>query len=153
MVRFMMLTVAVLGWGFYELSGGTEFTSPEVVPAPRLVAYVASQPEPAPDPMLGAAHASPAPAVIPASYALPVVTAPSEFASAPPEPITAPADTRTVTGSRVNMRGGPGTGHPIVAVLSRGEPTEVVEVVGRWARIRSGEAEGWMALSMLSEPA
>ena len=154
MVRFMILTFAVLGWSFYELSGGGDFAPPEIVPAPR-IAYV--EPEPLPE-------AAPAPEVIPASYAEPVVTAGSEFAArarpvaAEPAPAVAsveaepPAEVREVVGSRVNMREGPGTGHRVVTVLSRGDPTEIVEVEGRWARIRSGEAEGWMALSMLSEP-
>lgn len=162
MVRFMILTFAVLGWAFYELSGGADFAPPEVVPVPR-IAHVE------PDPLPGAMSATPAPEVAPAALeAAPgtlVVTAASEFepdmrpAVAPPDPEpvaeAAPepaAEVREVVGSRVNMRGGPGTDHAVVTVLNRGEPTEIVEIDGRWARIRSGEAEGWMALSMLSDP-
>lgn len=142
MARFMILTFAVLGWAFWELSGGAAFAPPEAVPAPR-VAYQA--PEPARE----------MPQVIPAAYAAPapVVTAASEFEAPEPAAAAPPADTRRVVGGRVNMRAGPGTGHPVVTVLSRGDAAEVVGTEGRWARIRAGEAEGWMALSMLSDPA
>jgi hypothetical protein len=146
MVRFMILTFAVLGWGFYELSGGSAFAPPDPIPVPRLVAPDAAQAQPGP--------------VVVASYApaRPVMAVPA-FAPQPgPEPLAAvvaeaPADTRKVVGSRVNMRSGPGTGHPVLTVLARGEAAEVLETEGRWARIRSGAAEGWMALSMLSDPA
>ncbi|WP_116599246.1 SH3 domain-containing protein [Primorskyibacter marinus] len=36
MVRFMMLTFAVLGWGFYELSGGPDFVPETVKSDPRV---------------------------------------------------------------------------------------------------------------------
>ena len=157
-MRFMILTFSVLAWAFYEMSGGGDFAPPEVVPAPRI-----AHAEPP-----GAARATEAPgapeaAIVPASFGEPrVVVAASDFA--PPDPVAAidaavaaaiadePAlETRTVRGSRVNMRMGPGTDHPVVTVLSRGEATEVLEIDGRWARIRAAGEEGWMALSMLSE--
>ena len=148
-VRFMILTFAVLSWAFYELSGGSQFAPPEAVPAP-LIARAEQET------MIGAAHAGDAAEIVEASFAEPVVvTGASEFAPPPaavaavaPEP---PADIRTVAGSRVNMRSGPGTSHGVLTVLSRGDPTEVLAVDGRWARIRAGGIEGWMALSMLSE--
>lgn len=152
MVRFMILTFAVLGWGFYELSGGTEFAPPDPIATPRL-----THAEPAPP---GAALAATAPDPVPSLEPdRPVMTAPRFEAAFEPE---APAivevaeepaaETRTVLGGRVNMRAGPGTGHPVLTVLERGEATEVLETEGRWARIRSGASEGWMALSMLSDP-
>ena len=68
-------------------------------------------------------------------------------------PEAAPAaEQRTVAGSRVNMRAGPGTDHGVVAVLSRGETTEILALEGGWARVRAGDGrEGWMALSLLAE--
>ena len=150
MVRFMMGSFVALGWAFYEMSGGAGFAPPEAVPAPRVVAV-----EPAGARMLiGSAEASPAAA---APRGLTVVTGPSEFGlgarPARPSPEAAPAaERRTVAGSRVNMRAGPGTDHGVVAVLSRGETTEILALEGGWARVRAGDGrEGWMALSLLAE--
>ena len=155
MIRFMTLSFVVLGWAFYEMSGGAGFAPPEAVPAPRLVR---SAPEGA-RALIGSAEAAPAPAIIPASVEAPrVVTGPSDFAldatepAEPAEPEPEPAlERRTVAGSRVNMREGPGTGHGVIGVLSRGETAEVLAIDGGWARVRSEGGEGWMALSLLAE--
>lgn len=169
MVRFMTLTFALLGWAFYELSGGAEFAPPEPIPTPRLVHAEPAHPAEDALRLLGGAQASEAPAeIVPASFGGPrVVAGPSDFqpvsaAPSAPEPTVAepvvaesagpPADRRAVTGSRVNLRAGPGPNHAVLDVLSRGETAEVLEIEGGWARIRAGEQDGWMALSMLSEP-
>lgn len=64
-----------------------------------------------------------------------------------------PADIRRVSGSRVNMRSGPGTDYGVVTVLSQGEEAEVLEDLGNgWVRLRvvaTGE-EGYMAGRLLS---
>ena len=168
MVRFMTASFVALGWVFYEMSGGAGFAPPEAVAAPQLAhAY----PEGARAP-IGAAEAAPA-AAAPAPAPAPVepagrrvVTRPSEFgpraaASSAPRPTPRPTaerdaapapavERRTVAGSRVNMRGGPGTRHRVTHVLSRGEVAEILAVEGGWARIRSDGREGWMALSLLT---
>ena len=176
MVRFITASFVMLGWVFYEMSGGAGFAPPEAVPAPRLAHAL---PEGARAP-IGAAEASPAapasaPAPVVPAPVVPagrrVVTAPSEFdprAAAPPAaPRTTPrpaprpaagrgaasasaAERRTVAGSRVNMRGGPGTRHRVTHVLSLGEAAEILAVEGGWARVRSDRREGWVALSLLS---
>ena len=144
MLRFMVLASALLGWAFYELSGGAEFAPPEVIAPPRIT-HTAPPPSPA-------IRVEPIPEIVRASYAVPVVTAPSEFDAAAREAeVAPPAEIRTVAGRRVNMRAGPGTDHRVLTVLTRGETAEVLALDGRWARIRAGEREGWMALSMLSE--
>ena len=153
MVRFMTASFVALGWAFYEMSGGAGFAPPEAVPAPRLVAA-----EPAGARLLiGSAEAAPAPApVTPRGMA--VVTGPSEFGlGEPPAPaavaaVAPAAERRTVAGSRVNMRAGPGTDHGVVDVLSRGETTTILTLEEGWARVRSDSGrEGWMALSLLAE--
>lgn len=58
------------------------------------------------------------------------------------------ADVRTVSGSRVNVRGGPSTDFEIVTRLLRGDAVEILEDNGDgWVRMRptDGGPEGWMA--------
>ncbi len=62
-------------------------------------------------------------------------------------------DLRTVTGNRVNVRGGPGTDFGVVFKLAEGASVEVMEDNGDgWVRMRSVETgeEGWMADWLLS---
>lgn len=57
-------------------------------------------------------------------------------------------DIRTVTGDRVNVRGGPGTDFGVVFKLVQGDSVEVLEDNGDgWVRMRSvsNGNEGWMA--------
>ena len=63
-------------------------------------------------------------------------------------------DVREVTGSRVNVRGGPGTGFSVVNKLVRGDAVEVLEDNGEgWVRMRpvDGGSEGWMADFLLTQ--
>ncbi|NIZ62461.1 SH3 domain-containing protein [Sedimentitalea sp. CY04] len=74
----------------------------------------------------------------------------------PAEPITPlipAADLRHVTASRVNMRDGPGTLHPVVSKLNRNAAVEVLGDSGTgWLRLRvvDGEQVGWIAASLIS---
>ncbi len=57
-------------------------------------------------------------------------------------------DLRSVTGNRVNVRGGPGTDFGVVFRLVQGDSVEVLEDTGNgWVRMRSVDTgeEGWMA--------
>ena len=157
MMRLMVLTFVVLGWAFYEMSGGADFAPPDPVPAPHVAR---NRGEAAGIGTLIGADEAPVVRVA-AVDAQRLVTRPSDFGAAPAAPGPAspgaasepePAvERRTVSGSRVNMREGPGTGFGVVDVLSRGEDAEVLAVEGGWARVRSDGREGWMALSLLSE--
>lgn len=63
-------------------------------------------------------------------------------------------DIRAVTGNRVNVRGGPGTGYSIVSRLVRGEEVEILQDPGNgWVKMRpvSGGTVGWMADFLLSQ--
>ncbi len=63
-------------------------------------------------------------------------------------------DIRVVTGSRVNVRGGPGTDYGVVATLVEGDRVEVLDDVGTgWVRLRTadGGTIGWMADFLLTQ--
>lgn len=67
-------------------------------------------------------------------------------------PVIAPdeRDLRTVTGTRVNLRGGPATSYDVITQLFEGDEVEVLDDTGDgWVRLRvlSGldEAVGWMS--------
>lgn len=64
------------------------------------------------------------------------------------------ADIRSVTGNRVNVRGGPSTDYGVVSKLVRGDEVEILEDTGNgWVRMRpvNGGPVGWMADFLLSE--
>jgi hypothetical protein len=58
-----------------------------------------------------------------------------------------PADIRSVTGTNVNMRAGPGTDFEAVDQLNHGAPVQVLNEAGGWVRLRNLETGqiGWMA--------
>lgn len=61
-------------------------------------------------------------------------------------------DLRRVTGSRVNLRNGPGTGFSVVTQLVAGDPVHVLSDPGDgWVKLRSvrNERIGWMSDSFL----
>jgi SH3 domain-containing protein len=66
-----------------------------------------------------------------------------------PEP-----DLREITGTRVNMRQGPGTNYPILLRLSIGQDVEVLDNSGTgWLRLRTvpDRTMGWIAASLVSK--
>ena len=88
------------------------------------------------------------------------VTAPQtdEAAEAPADPaFEEPApDIREVTGTRVNMRDGPGTIYPVISRLTIGQEVEVLSESGTgWLRLRTvqGRQIGWIAASLISKRA
>ncbi|MCA0873984.1 SH3 domain-containing protein [Seohaeicola saemankumensis] len=81
-----------------------------------------------------------------------------EAAEAPADPaIEEPApDIREVTGTRVNMRDGPGTIYPVISRLTIGQEVEVLSESGTgWLRLRTvqGRQIGWIAASLISKRA
>lgn len=75
------------------------------------------------------------------------------------EPVAAyqppPPDLREVTGTRVNMRDGPGTTYPVVARLNIGHQVEVLSDSGTgWLRLRILPERhlGWISASLISKP-
>ena len=63
-------------------------------------------------------------------------------------------DFRVIDGSRVNVRGGPGTSYGIVDTLTRGQRVEVLDDTGTgWVRMRVSESGtmGWIADFLLTD--
>ena len=63
------------------------------------------------------------------------------------------SDIRTVSGNRVNVRGGPSTNYGIVSKLTRGEAVKILEDNGNgWVRMKpvDGGESGWMADFLLT---
>ena len=70
-------------------------------------------------------------------------------------PAAAGVDIREVTGSRVNMRNGPGTSFGVLTSLTRGTAVEVIGGDGAgWVKLRTIDDQmvGWMAEYLLSDP-
>lgn len=175
MGKFIIGTFLMLGWTFYEMSGGADF-EPE-----RRVTQVAAIDAPE-DYGVEVARAStasligvnrpvtPTPAIAnnasltdaettAISYTVVESPAPLEETTSvevvATEEIEEPTlDLRVVAGSRVNMRSGPGTGYRVLDTLPSGTEAEVISVDATgWANIRitSTDQEGWMAERLLSD--
>ena len=156
MGRFIIFTFLLLGWSFYELSGGAEF-EPEVRTAKALpedttrAAPLMAQARIEPVVFTVAQRAEPAPE--PAAEVVAAVVSPApQSADVAAEPVR--ADVRAVAGNRVNMREGPGTAHPVIVTVAQGTRAEVLEVTADgWARIRLADSAetGWMAERLLTD--
>lgn len=84
------------------------------------------------------------------------VIRPVDFGVAPARAVTgtAPKQVRQVTGSSVNVRGGPGTEYSVVNRLVRGDEVEVLQDPGNgWVKLRpvDGGPVGWMAEFLLTQ--
>ena len=178
MNKFIAFSFLVLGVGFYELSGGAEFT-PETREAAHQVARAQTNetvapalPAAKPDTVEAAAAAAPQtaepsdiqlasfqaeepkntlPKIDLSKFAAPVVTEP---VVQQPEASTGfiGTDIRQVIGNSVNVRSGPGTNFDVVAQAIRGEEAEVIVDDGSgWVQLRlAGGQTGWMADFLLS---
>ncbi len=65
-----------------------------------------------------------------------------------------PADIRSVRGSRVNMRGGPGTGYAVLGTLIRGDEVKVLKEPGNgWVKLKviDNGRVGWMSAKLLKK--
>lgn len=176
MGRFIVLSFLIMGWAFYELSGGSDF-----VPEARTVASADSEAAPeiatradnvtlasleeVPESTAGQGLTLPlvqqdAAITLPEGAADDITAAVAAVVTEPepaplPEPVIAPAtlDLRQVAGDRVNMREGPGTGFGVVVTLTQGTQAEVLEFdTTGWVRIRVIESDqiGWVAERLLA---
>lgn len=166
MIRFILITFAVLAFAFWHLSGGSDFEPAQRVEAPEPAAMPTPAPAPAPEPAPVPTPASapapapePQPAVQPAAQPAPraaepnppVVIAPTQRpqdltvtpetpATPPTAPEPAAADMRQVDATRVNMRSGPSTDYRVLDTLTQGTAVEVLEIdtagAEPWARLR-----------------
>jgi len=64
-----------------------------------------------------------------------------------------PAETmyiRTVV--KITLRTGPGSDHKIIAMISSGDPIEVLETDGAWSKIRTEDGkEGWIMTNLITD--
>lgn len=177
MWRLILISFVFMGWSFYELSGGADYApgdgslqatgyTPFRIPAPEPVAFVRTRPvADAPDVTRVSLNLTDLPRV---NVTLPSIAAPAgvqpgfekaRIVTAPaPEPEPEPAalpDIRSVRGSVVNMRNGPGTNFSVLTKLRRGDEVEIVRDDGEgWVKLRataSGRV-GWMADSLVTAP-
>ncbi|GFE50960.1 hypothetical protein So717_27130 [Roseobacter cerasinus] len=84
---------------------------------------------------------------------LPSLIFPGSTSRASSDAVTLEQNLRFISGDRVNMRGGPGTGFDVVTQLVRGTQVEVLQDNGTgWVRLRpaDGGPEGWIADFLLS---
>ncbi|WP_270726133.1 SH3 domain-containing protein [Shimia sp. Alg240-R146] len=206
MNKFVVVSLAVMAWAFYELSGGSDFEPKyrrDVVQAQTQNPLVSPEPAritPTPIEPVVTQAAAVVPTVhrtseakietvtaTPASHAsfLNVSAASAEsfqtpkvaslsqtdsFAAPDTKIETQPTlaalnstdvildapqkDLRAVRGSRVNLRGGPGTSFAVLGVLTRGQEVEVLRDEGKgWVKLRDQETGrvGWMAGKMLAQ--
>ncbi|MEO1797318.1 MAG: SH3 domain-containing protein [Pseudomonadota bacterium] len=176
MARFMIVTFLMLGWVFFELSGGTDFEPPQqearplnellqavereervevaqATTSPSLAPIVSEEPSEDIAALTRARFSGANEALVTVLGTATVPVQPVEEAVAEPLIVaSSTADIRAVAGTRVNMRNGPGTSFPILATLTRGAEAEVIAEPGNgWLQIRVSDtgAVGWMAESLM----
>lgn len=179
MTRIILVTFCFLGWAWFEMSGGRDFEpgnhslavlAPfDAQPAPKSerVAVVSTKSAPAPEPEV--TRTSGMGTSLADVSNLSIVSFPAQNTQPEPEKVAAviasdpvPAavviaassiDYRLVTGTRVNLRSGPGTGFDVVAKLLRGDKVEVLQDEDSgWVRLRTlrGSDVGWMSDTFLA---
>lgn len=171
MLRFILLSFFFLGWAFYELSGGSDFsrelaqkraehrreatetTVAAKEPENRVVTpVIAPQNPPAsavPKAMVTRVTFAEQPAPLPIEPASPSTVAanapPSETKDVLPaasETIPSSPDLRSVRASRANVRNGPGTRYNVVFKLDRGTTIEILQDPGNgWLKLRTQDTE------------
>ena len=174
MSKLIVGTFLILGWTFYEMSGGADFAPKDAVVAtaepaavvekitPEKVAPTVEVTRASNDDLLSLASAeilqatanvtdvvsSQADGV--AEIVATVVEEP-EVVEIIAEPVL---DIRLVAGARVNMRSGPGTDYRVLDTLTGGTETEVIKVnADGWAQVRVIDSDkiGWMAERLLTQ--
>ncbi|WP_300009941.1 SH3 domain-containing protein [uncultured Roseobacter sp.] len=84
---------------------------------------------------------------------LPSIIFPGNTAQASSAAVTQTRDVRYVSGTLVNLRGGPGTGFDVVAQLDQDTEVEVLQDDGTgWVKLRpvAGGPDGWIAEFLLT---
>jgi hypothetical protein len=167
--KFIVLTFLLLGWGYYELSGGAAFVAEER-PVDLAETPAAAPVTPAPETPdaveLGGIEivtradtptlvSLTEPAEDAATLAAADITAALEAANDPaPTATSAPvADLREVAGERVNLREGPGRDFTAIDQLGGGTVVEVLATgEAGWVQIEvvSTGQTGWMSADFLT---
>ena len=156
MSKFIVGTFLMLGFGFYQLSGGADF-EPEVRALETAVISTKSiEIVPFDEPVVSRAPVEVAAAPL-AETETPVIEPEVVQASLEVAPTVAEVavelDLREVSGKRVNMRAGPSTNDAVLDTLVRGTQIEVLDAnADGWARLRVLDTDqiGWMAERFLA---
>lgn len=174
MNKFIAFSFLVLGVGFYELSGGSDFVPETRGDAPVLVTRAQpletvspaiAEPVIADPAKVAAVTENDSVQLVSYRSDEPVTELPkidlSKFDAPEPQPEVVEqatagfigTDIRQVTGNRVNVRGGPGTDFDVVAQAVLGDEVEVIIDDGTgWVQLRfEGGQTGWMADFLLSD--
>lgn len=88
-----------------------------------------------------------------AAVASPISAAPNPTAAPAREALTLQRDIRAVAGTRVNLRGGPGTSYAVMGQLTQNAKVEILADPGTgWVKLRplAGGPTGWMADYLLT---
>ncbi len=180
MTKVILLTFGVLGWAWFELSGGADFQpgqngvtllasvpkvkivdeiEPQVARADTTAAPLTVFAAPKLENVIAASSVvvpnavfNPTPAFAPSQAKMAALEDPAVISDAVIEVAALQVDYRQVSGSRVNLRGGPGTNFDVVTQLLRGEEVEVTESqADGWVKLRAldGGDIGWMSESFL----
>lgn len=172
---YIPVTFLFLGWAFYEMSGGSDFTpaQPKAAnPSPEIADALSETEAPAAQDseVLLASFEPENPTVMTDAQTRLIEAAAMALAGVDPEApeqaeetvfafqslsqstTSSATDLREVAGNRVNMRSGPGTSHGVIVTLNRGQKLVVLETNNGWARVEvvgSGRI-GWMSESLLT---
>jgi uncharacterized protein YgiM (DUF1202 family) len=172
MSRFVLLSIFFLGWAFYEVSGGADFTKEleaeklaalQVEEEQKRAAALAAEAEKT---RLAAAKA----AVVNEAMVTRAAFDPTTVAVAQPspkparvDPVAPPAaeaadepqiDLRKVKSTRVNVRNGPSTRYNVILKLTRGTRVEILQDPGNgWVKLKVEDTGriGWMAARLLEK--
>lgn len=164
MRKLILVSFGFLGWAFYEVSGGEDFVPAPAAPSAVQTAVLAPVVDEGTEISLGAVNTANLSEELKAiaqqaaaeAVAQVVLTSLAGSGSAettqPVEPVEPFADIRAVTGSRVNMRTGPGTNFAILAQPVRGDEVTVLRDPGDgWLKLRTADGKvGWISASLVS---
>lgn len=166
MKSYVWLTFAFLGWGYYEMSGGSEFEpverevaqieveTPEVVARADTATLLSVSTS-----NVSTSNVALRPAVTETVLEVAVADVVEPAVVEEVVAVVAPApvinlDIREVAGSRVNMRMGPSTDFDVITTLNGGTKLEILEITADgWANVSTVDRgiEGWMAERLLTD--
>ncbi|CRK75374.1 SH3 domain-containing protein [Nereida ignava] len=180
MWRVILLCFGFLAFAFYELSGGDEFVAESWPDGSELI--LIARYEPAPEPVLEdnqqAVEVAVTKAITSDAFGLAKLASPPKTNTAEASisdavistvalstavddalkaevilPAAPPEVIKVITGSVVNIRGGPGTVFGVVTKLNAGDEVKVIDDLGRgWVQIRTTENRiGWVADFLLGD--
>lgn len=170
MYKFIISTILLFAWAFFEISGGFDF-EPDCRSCDETASTVVSDHSGPPNQQLIAAFPANNYDYVP--FHEPIIETIKPVATAqarPSSPMLVQAslstgdttgqqpqkprqDLRVVTGDWVNIRDGAGTGFAVMDTVPHGTETELLEMRGDWAKVRLLESNeiGWIASWLISD--